>query len=466
MENAKALHQTQILAIGPLRMKVTEKQLATASVVSIFGLLFIWVIPNTIALRHIFLVCGCLSAIGLMSYDWSRLKAAGYRSLPLLCIFGLFVWVLIHYTFFSLHPELEFSEIKGLWMRSLVGAIAAVGLGISIVKYSRLRLYFYIALFSTPLINVASYCWASYLNHGLVKPIDFYRFLFTKIETAYFGAVAGAVAVGNLIYLLIGRTNISKKFQILFWLLGLVLILLSALVSATKNGLLISLALCFLLAIVLLIRVLLSAEKFKGILILVIVSITLSSVAVWESQKTLAYRGWDTVFQDAALGLDIDSNKQWQKREGTIPAPLNSTGTEAAMNTYIRVAYAAVGIRLISRYPLGYGSINSSFYGLQNLANIPHEHEGQVHSGWIDFGLAFGIPGLLLIFSSMLSIIYFGLKSKSSIALPWVIVCLAFIPFGLIAEIAWKQYFEATIFFLTVGSTVIIFTGSGPKEFS
>ena len=192
----------------------------------------------------------------------------------------------------------------------------------------------------------------------------------------------------------------------------------------------------------------------------------LTSVAVWESQKTLAYRGWDTVFQDAALGLDIDSNRQWQKREGTVPAPLNSTGEEAAMNTYIRVAYAAVGVRLISQYPLGYGSINSSFYGLQNLAQVPHEHEGQVHSGWIDFGLAFGIPGLLLIFSSMLSIIYFGLKSKSSVALPWVIVCLAFIPFGLIAEITWKQYFEATIFFLTVGSTVIIFTANSSKEFS
>ena len=447
-------------------MKITEKQFATASVVSIIGLLFIWVIPNTIALRHVLLVCGCLSAIGLIRLNWDGLKTAGSKSFPLLSIFSLFIWVLIHYIFFSLNPELELSEIKGLWMRSLVGAIAAVGLGIAIVKYSRLRLYFYIALFSTPLINVASYCWASYLNHGLVKPVDFYRFLFTKIETAYFGAVAGAVSVGNLIYLLTGKTGISNKFQILFWLLGLFLILFSALVSATKNGLLISLALCFLLAIILLIRALLSVEKFKGVLILVIASIVLSSVAVWESQKTLAYRGWDTVFQDVALGLDIDSNKQWQKREGTVPAPLNSTGTEAAMNTYIRAAYAAVGVRLLSQYPLGYGSINSSFYGLQNLAQVPHEHEGQVHSGWIDFGLAFGIPGLLLVFSSMLSIIYFGIKSKSSIALPWVIVCLAFIPFGLIAEITWKQYFEATIFFLTVGSTVIIFTSNDFKEFS
>jgi O-antigen ligase len=101
---------------------------------------------------------------------------------------------------------------------------------------------------------------------------------------------------------------------------------------------------------------------------------------------------------------------------------------------------------------------------LQEQAEIPHEHGGQVHSGWIDFGLAFGIPGLLFIFITLLSTIYFGLKSKSPVALPWVMICLAFIPFGLIAEISYKQYFEATIFFLTLGSTVIIFTGNRSKE--
>lgn len=445
-------------------MKITEKQFATASVGSIFGLLFIWVVPNTIALRHVLLVCGCLSAIGLICFSWDKLKTAGSKSLPLLCIFSLFVWVLIHYTFFSLNPELEFSEIKGLWMRSLVGAIAAIGLGIAIVKYSRLRVYFYIALFSTPFINVASYCWASYLNHGLVKPNDFVRFLFTKIETAYFGAIAAAVATGNLIPLVLGRVDKSEALQILWWLIGLALVLISALVSSTKNGIAIALGLCLLLASVVLISSILRKGGSKALSAIVLVVIVLLSVGVWESHKSLAYRGWDTVFEDAALGLDIDKNKQWQKREGTVPAPLNSTGTEAAMNTYIRFSYIAVGSRLITQYPLGYGSINRSFKGMQEYAQIPHEHEGQVHSGWIDFGLAFGIPGLLLIFTSMLSIIYFGLKSKSSVALPWVIFCLAFIPFGLIAEITWKQYFEATIFFLTVGSTVIIFTGNKAKK--
>jgi hypothetical protein len=439
-------------------MKITEKQFALASVLSMVGLLCIWVIPGTIALRHILLIAGCIAAVGLIRYNWAKLRAVDTCHLPLLSISALFLWVLIHYAFFSLNSALELSEIKGLWVRSLLGAIAAVGLGIAIVKYSKLRLYFYIALFATPLINIGSYGWASYLNHGFVKPNDFVRFLFTKIETAFFGAIAAAIATGNLIHLMAGKVDASKIIQILWWVLGLVLVLVSALVSSTKNGIAIALGLCALLAFVVLVNSMLNKSGSKVLPVTVVFTIVLLSAGIWKGHTSSAYRGWDTVFQDAALGLDIDGNKQWQKREGSVPAPLNSQGVEAALNTYSRFAYAAAGVRLISQYPSGYGSINQSFKGLQEVAQIPHEHEGQVHSGWIDFGLAFGIPGLLLIFSTMASIIYFGLKSKSSIALPWVIVCLAFIPFGLIAEISYKQYFEATIFFLTLASTVIILT--------
>ena len=436
-------------------MKITEKQFAIASALSMIGLLCIWVIPNTIALRHVLLVCGCLSAIGLISLNWDRLKTVSSRSLPLLCIFFLFAWVLIHYVFFSLNPELELSEIKGLWMRSLVGVIAAIGLGIAIVKYSKLRLYFYIALFSTPFINIASYCWASYLNHGLVKPNDFERFFFTKIETAYFGAIAAAVAVGNLISLMGCKIDQSKALQILWWVIGLALVLVSALISNTKNGIAIALALCAFLAVVVLINSIFHQGRSKILPVIVFLTIVILSAGIWKGHTSLAYRGWDTVFQDAALGIDIDGNKQWQKREGTVPTPLNSQGVEAALNTYSRFAYAAAGIRLISQYPFGYGSVNRSFKGLQEQAQIPHEHEGQVHSGWIDFGLAFGIPGLLFIFTSLLSIAYFGIKSKSMIALPWAVVCLALIPFGLIAEISYKQYFEATLFFMTLSATIV-----------
>ena len=114
-----------------------------------------------------------------------------------------------------------------------------------------------------------------------------------------------------------------------------------------------------------------------------------------------------------------------------------------------------MGVRLIGQYPLGYGSINQSFNQLQSYAKIYHEHGGQVHSGWIDFGLAFGVPGLSLIFLSLITIILFGLQQKNEFSLQAVLFAAMLIPFGLIAEISYKQYFEATLFFIAFTATIV-----------
>lgn len=460
MEDAKTIFKAKILAIESQMIKISSKSMATASVASICMLLFTWVIPNTIALRHLLLFFSCISAVEIIRSNWDQFRSINIKFLPLFFVFSIFIWMMIHYFSFSLNQKLELDEMRGLWIRSFIGAIAAIGATISIVRYPKLRLYFYIALFSTPAINVASYCWYSYLHGGLARPNDFIRFLFTKIETAYFGGIAAAVATGNLMDLMVGGGDPSKKLKILWWFLGLALTLLSALVSSTKNGIAITLSLCFLLAAVMLVNIFRNKSGSRALSALVMAAILLLAGGIWESHGSLANKGWSTVFQDAILGLDIDTNLQWQKIEGSVPMPLNSLGEHAVSSTYTRFAYAAAGARLISKYPMGYGSINSSFSGLLTLANIPHEFESQAHSGWIDFGLAFGIPGLVLIFSAMISIIYFGMRSRSAITLPWVIVFLALIPFGLIAEITWKQYFEATIFFLAVGSTTIIFSNT------
>jgi len=438
-------------------MKITEKQFAIASATSICGLLLIWVLPNTIALRHLLLLIGCFSAIGLIKKNWSQFMRINIYFLPLFFLLGLFIWVLIHLTFFSLNPELEVSELSGLWMRTFIGAIAGIGLAIALVKLSAVRKCFYVFLFSTPIINLLAYGYASYIKGALLSSDQFIWFLFTKIETAYFGCIAASIAVGNLIVLLkdpYWRNSQSSKF--IFWLSGLLIVLLSAFIVGTKNGLAIVLGLCLLLVMTIIYNALKRFDKRKFLDLLIALSIICVLSLIWGQHKAQPNKGWGAILADFKVGVDIDGNKQWQKLEGSIPTPINEFGNNAISSTYSRTAWATVGVRLIGLYPLGYGSINSSFVGLLNEAKIEHENQGQTHSGWIDFGLAFGIPGLVLIFSIMLSIAYLGLKSRSSIALPWVIVCLALMPFGLIAEITWKQYFEATIFFLSLGATIVM----------
>jgi hypothetical protein len=168
-------------------------------------------------------------------------------------------------------------------------------------------------------------------------------------------------------------------------------------------------------------------------------------------------KGWENILIDVATAIDIEKDKTWQKLAGSVEIPKNSAGEAGAASTYYRAAGAAVGVWLISKNPYGYGSINDSFVGLQKLSNIPNENNSQTHSGWIDFGLAFGIPGLVIVFLTLSSTIYLGLRSRQQTNLVPVVICITLLPFCLIAEMSYKQYFESLIFFIALSASLVVF---------
>lgn len=445
-------------------MKITENFLEKISVLSVCTLLLIWVLPDTIALRNILLVIGGLSGVFLIRFNWVIFCRYSFQAIPLYLIVGLFVWVLIHYAFFSLNPELELSEIRSLWLRAFAGFLMAIGLGIALHKNQHLRKFFFLSIFFVPIINVIAYCYASYLNGGLVKPNDFVRFLFIKIETTFFGAFASGIAIANLIYFLVIEKQKNHFQKLIPYLFGLVLVLVSALLVGTKNGVAISVALCLFFGLVLLVDILLNFRRTSLASIFAGLIVVFATVAVWQGHKASAHEGWDTIFSDAKVAVQIDQYRHWQKGEHDFERPTNDLGTLVVGNTYFRLAWATVGTRLIAAYPFGYGSINRSFVGLLDEAKLNHVHQGQVHSGWIDFGLAFGIPGLALIFSCMIFILIFGIMRPCIMNLCAVMIVVALFPMGIIAEITYKQYFEATIFFITLASSLILFEKKLPGK--
>ena len=430
---------------------------AYTTMAAVFALLFIWVVPETIALRHVLLAIAFLASLMVIKANaelFIRVKAAIF---PLAVLSLLFVWVGIHYVFFSLNPELELKEITSLWVRTALGFVAAVGLGISLRKYPELMKFFYLGVFLTPILNVGSYFYASYLKGAFLPPGAILFFLFAKIETAYFGAIAGAVAVGSLIKILTMPNITNNLKKIIFASFGLLLVTFSSIASNTKNGVAILIFLYIFLVIVLCTYYILNKNIFSvrhlGVVILILVIVG----CVVQYHKSTASKGWESLFDDFAVAVDIDKNKQWQKFEGTVLTPLNSQGNLSPSSTYYRAAWATVGAHLVLKYPFGYGSINQSFVELQKYAGIQNENIGQTHSGWIDFGLAFGIPGLAIIFLTLLSTIWFGLRSRPYSNLVPVLICITLMPFGLIAEISYKQYFESLIFFIALSSSMVAF---------
>lgn len=430
-------------------MKLSQAHCASINTFSVFFLLIIWVLPGTIAFRNIFLSLAALSGIGMIFFNWSLLNSFRTKLIPIYSIICLFLWVLIHYLFFSINPELELYEIKGLWLRALAGFIAALGFSIVFVRTPSARKYLYIGIISVPLINVASYLYASFLNGGLLKSSSFIFFLFAKIETAFFGALGGAVVISAFLYYLIYENKKFNSYYLGLGILTLTLIIVSDLLSATMNGLLIIAYLCLLLFLFLLLK---KFREFKGnIKRLNFATIFITAVIIvslFIAYKPVFNR-LNHYYQDVKIGFNIDEIDEWRVLRGEGFQPLNSLGNPVTLNIYYRAAFAAKGVRLINKYPLGYGSINESFNRLQNLEGELHLHTGQVHSGWIDLGLAFGIPGLALIFIALIGALYLAFFLKTREGMLAVFLCITLIPFGLVSELTYKQYFEMLIFFIT-----------------
>ena len=103
--------------------------------------------------------------------------------------------------------------------------------------------------------------------------------------------------------------------------------------------------------------------------------------------------------------MQIDRYTHWQN-PAQMGYPKRDDGQMVTPNTYERVAWAVAGSRAIIAYPQGVGLLAYPFAKHPNApqkmvvsSNIPGI---ATHSGWVELGLAFGIPVLVLIFGALL----------------------------------------------------------------
>jgi hypothetical protein len=249
---------------------------------------------------------------------------------------------------------------------------------------------------------------------------------------------------------------------LIYWFLGIASAILSSLVANTKNGVAVALGLCALLGIALIYKASIEKSASRLNLILPASFVVILLVGGWKVHTQFASQGWKTLFEDIHISSQIDRHNFWRFNSqhwnmvGNEEYPKNSKGLPVAGNTYERIAWATQGVILISQYPLGYGSINSSFVGMLNHAQVGQQLESQTHSGWIDFGLAFGIPVLLILLLTFISIIYNGSIRGNQFGLIGVWLILGFMPFGVIAEINYKHNFEILLFFISFAAASTI----------
>lgn len=457
-----------MITSSSIKDKFFKEEFSVYTLIAISSVLVgIWAVKDTIALRNALLVVG---AIISLFYAASRIRSFlrhGKISLgkftPLGILFFMFFWVLLHYFFFSKYPEIQLQELKSTWLRSLLAAILGLGSGIALHRYSKALNLFWMGAILSFLILVAQYIPRAYSIHNMYA-MDWYGGYYI-----YIGKI-NAVLIGTLLIAGFGGMVLDQvkaigfqrsRMSLFLFGFGVILVLFSyVFILDTRNG--IGLAALILLSWIFYGCILMlrnrSWKLWDYARVIAISFIALSILAIFAFQQAKHNSGWNTLIEDSKIAMQTDKYPNWKNIE-SMGYPLTDEGRSVAGNTYERVAWGTVGVQLIPRNVLGIGVLNRTF-GRILQEQYPGALPSSTHSAWIEFALAFGIPGIILMVGCLLSLIYASINSPAFLfkTCTWSL-SLALLMVYALGELSTQHGVEILFYFLAFLSGLLLLSG-------
>lgn len=445
-------------------------------------LLGIWAVKDTIALRNILLVSGALISIVFL-YQYFKLAgtraigAIGVNWLPLVCILATLIWVVLHYCFFSIQPEVQLKELQSIWLRSALATILGLATGIALIKRPRLIILLWAAILLSFFVLFAQYLPLAVKSQSFVVPLDhldFRRYLFIgKINPMYMGVLLIAGSTGLLLDA-VGTHKQSWIKQIsVFWLICLSTAMYSfAFIVNTRSGILLGSLPIIAWAIyglgILPGSIKRQRQQIKNGLIeqstnfggldikkiLLVLIIAIGVVGVLGFKQVERDSGWRQILEDIQIGYQVEKYPNWQNVD-VYGFPKTESGKVVTYNTYERVAWAIAGIKSIPYHPYGVGMLILPL-GVAAKELFPGISPLSTHSGWVDLTLAFGLPFICLMWLANASIVYFAIRQASP--LKYTIITLATILFALflVGELSNGHNLEMLFYFFALMGGMLI----------
>lgn len=431
-----------------------QKKFGLINFYSSLILLLIWALPETIALRHLCLLIGFF--FGSL-YIWGNKGKFWTRSaVPLAIYLLLFIWILTHYFLFTSNKELQLFELKSLWLRVIAGSVMAIALVIFLQEEIHKRQLFISSVFSISVFTVLFYFYGCYKSQHFITPNDFVGlFLINKVNAAFMAVIGVSVSCANLLWNIRTLNDPLNNSKYKLAIFGVVISIFSAVVASSKNGVAISLFLILLSVVYLMLNIFSQRKIVIKEMITLVILVTVIIFALKLHSK-FASPGWADLVEDIKISVQIEKYQNW-KDTPSLGFPTKLDGRIVAGNTYERFAWATKGIELIGKYPLGYGLINhSSFRSLLIRDGVDYKQTNLTHSGWIDLGLAFGMPALMIVFSSLISVIILALRSTNYLSLNGLWLSIGIILACCVEEVAFKHTFEIWMFFVAFSCASVI----------
>lgn len=374
-------------------------------------------------------------------------------------LLGLFIWAIFHLLFLSSNVELQLHEFKTIWKRTALGAVFALGLGLALAHADPQRRrgfwpVLYLGLMAPTLIYIFKYilthngqAWGLQIPEYLKQGVSG-TFYIAKTSYVCFCLPTLAVALGQL--LLNIRNHIWLSWSNAVYALSIPAIFFVFYAENIKNGVIYGTLLILIFTILLLLANF-KRHWQKKVLFIGITSLLAGMFLVNHVQKN---ESWRTFSSDANIAFDADSYDHW-KFFGAKGYPNNESGKMVSVTNYERLAWGKVGLFLVPDNPLGYGLIEESF-GRLTKQKWPESSLRQSHSGWLDFTLGMGVPGLILVWAAMLSSFMLLGRTTQGVITPWVNTCrwilLASLMMWFTTEISQRVFFDVLIFWIALSS--------------
>jgi hypothetical protein len=378
----------------------------------------IWAAKETIALRNILLIVGSLLSINYIYQEFKQENLIGrlslWKILPIILVGLAFVWVVAHFFLFAVDSAQQWSELKSTWMRAFLATVLGLGTGLALSRYPNRLTILWLGIFGAFIVLFYQYVPRALEQQKLLVP-DYDHYLFhLKINTVLMGTILLAGVDGALFDHLRSIRYQLRSINVwimICWSAATVMALWSFVyIVDARNGIGLSSILYFFwfgCAVVLLIQSQLSQPNLKNWLVFFLALASFSVVLFFAIQQAKLNGGWSTLIEDAKIAVQIDRYEHWQNRV-QMGYPVNSVGQTVTVSNYERIAWATAGARAILQNPQGVGVLAYPFAKHPNAPKRILEDTSKpglaTHSGWVELGLAFGLPILSLLFLSLVTI--------------------------------------------------------------
>jgi hypothetical protein len=383
--------------------------LSNAIALLLAGLIFVWPVEHTIALRY---VLSALLLVSVVCWWWPLrrdilpwLKAPPI-ALTCLLLMALTLWFVVQALFIAPEAHWIWLELRGQWIKDLLFWCLGLSLGVGYQLRSetflarRWLLALLLGLVGIVLWNVFVCLWLWLVTGDM--PL-MHSVTGARATDSYVNNMLLAFLVGDLLSRDLGRKFLPWGRYVSIMLIGFCVIN-TAFIGA-RNGW-IGLGMLVFSGVV--VHYINGWQRVgKKALMFLPVLLALLLAGAWTSWKTDPR--WNSLKETLPIAWDIDTHKAWLNATQH-PYPTLPNGQQVDGSNYERPAWIHAGIRLVLDRPLGAGFSRHAF-GHEVARLYPESKPSpgmHSHSGIIDFAVGVGIPGVILWLGFVITLIGFG----------------------------------------------------------